>query len=98
MIKCSLVEAYAFHRQLKESSQIIFPRHGMTKDGYLRYIPFTWTSCQNIGKTRNTFALIDMMRISALNFRADEYMEAVVGSSFADSPNKVAHIIHKVFD
>ena len=96
-ILCSLVEGCSFYGQLKDMSNSIFPRSGMTKDNYLKYIPFTWTSCNNMRKAIDTQSLLDMMCLSVLNFQVDEYMESVVGTKLSNSLDQVEEIIRRIF-
>jgi hypothetical protein len=97
-LQAALIEGYLFLPQLKQMRLDIFPRSGMEDDKYFEYIPFTWTSNNNLGNTffsNNT--LRDMMVISFLNYQADEFMEAVVGRYFGDRTSEVLALIDDIF-
>ncbi|WPH04793.1 Hypothetical protein R9X50_00768900 [Acrodontium crateriforme] len=97
-LQAALIEGYLFLPSLKEMRLDIFPRSGMEDDRYFEYIPFTWTSNNNL---ENSFisskALNDMMVVSFLNYQADEFMEAVVGRYFGDRSKDVLNVIDHIF-
>ena len=97
-LRASLIEGYLFLPQLKKMRLNIFPRNGMDEDNYFEYIPFTWTANNNFNKTfLSTESLREMMVISFLNYQADEYMEAVVGTNFGTRKKEILSIIDDIF-
>jgi hypothetical protein len=97
IVLLSLYESFAFSARFRKALVRIFPRFGMTKDKYLEYIPFTWTSCNNLSTPVTEDILLDMMILSALNFQVDEYMETVVGSFGVSALKDIEDIIHYIF-
>ena len=98
-LQASLIEGYLFLPQLKRVNRDIFPRSDMEEDKYFEYIPFTWTGANNLeGTFLGANFLYEMMIISFLNYQADEYMEAVVGGRFSDSPDTIRDIIKRIFE
>lgn len=97
-LQASLIEGYLFLPSLKEMRLDIFPRSGMEDDRYFEYIPFTWTSNNNLDNAFiSSKALHDMMVVSFLNYQADEFMEAVVGRYFGDRSKDVLDVIDNIF-
>ncbi|MCJ1333655.1 hypothetical protein MMC10_010355 [Thelotrema lepadinum] len=98
LISASLSESYVFLDKLKRSTPSIFPRQDMTEDKYTEYIPFTWTSTNNLlNQPSNAEILLEMMLLSVLNFQVDEYMEAVIGAKFSDRLKQVRGFIDSLF-
>jgi len=98
-IKASLIEGYLFLPQLNSIRLDVFPRKNMAEDKYFEYIPFAWTSTNNLKRAhlRGTF-LREMMIISFLNYQADEYMETSVSTCFADRLDDARDLIDRLFD
>lgn len=96
-LHASLMEAFIFLPRLQKARLEIFPRIDMAKDEYLEYIPFTWTSCNNIGAFLELDLLWDMMVISVLNYQADEFMESVVGTHFSGELELAEDLIKSIF-
>jgi len=97
-IQASLLEGYLFLPQLRRVRLDIFPRSDMEEDKYFEYIPFTWTGSNNLdGTFLGANFLYEMMIISFLNYQADEYMEAVVGTQFSHALNEVKDLINRIF-
>lgn len=85
IILTSLAESYLLVQQLKCSVPAIFPRDDEAESKYLDYVPFTWISCSNLGSGADATTLLEMMKISVLNYQADMYMErAIVCSDDSD--------------
>jgi hypothetical protein len=82
-LNASIIEAYIFLQYLHRDRLAIFPRLNMARDDYLEYIPITWTTCNNMGIFLEADLLQDMMKISMLNYQADEFMESVVETVFS---------------
>ncbi|KAF2462878.1 uncharacterized protein BDR25DRAFT_385446 [Lindgomyces ingoldianus] len=84
----------------RRSELHIFPRQGKTTPGYLQYIPFTWTTCNNSAHFgMSTKAIVEMMVVSMLNFEVDKYLEDVTAdnpSSFLFDSLRIT--IRQVFD
>ncbi|KAI6261173.1 hypothetical protein MCOR19_002596 [Pyricularia oryzae] len=98
LIRASLVEGSLFLPLLRRGHLDIFPRRGMAEDKYFDIIPFTWTGCNNRNATFASAAFLhDMMRIAILDYQADEFMEAVAGSRFADDLGKLVEVIDHIF-
>ena len=95
-LKLSVLEGYLLLPQLRDVRLDIFPRTGMAEDQWLEYIPLTWTCCNYLNAPVETELLIDMIRLSMLNYQADEYMEAVVGTSFSDQHDVIHALIRKL--
>lgn len=75
----------------------IFPRKGIAKDSYLEYIPITWIACNNLtGGPLSTEILETMIRISILNYQADEYMEIIVKEQYRYILQEVKGIIRRM--
>lgn len=98
-IESALLESYLYLPQLKLVRLDIFPRKNMPEDKYFEYIPFTWAASNNLKRAflKPAF-LFDMMVISFLNYQADEYMEKVVGESFAHRLGDIRKVIGRVFE
>ena len=95
-LRASLIEGALFQHQLCRVRLDVFPRTNMDEDKYLEYIPFTWTSCNNLnGYCMSPRYLYEMMVISVLNFQADEFME--VASEQFDTES-LKHMIGKIFN
>ncbi|KAE8408331.1 terpene synthase family protein [Aspergillus pseudonomiae] len=76
----ALNEAALWYPRLAAQRHRIFPRHNMTADKYLEYIPQTWTLCNaHNGHALEPEFMWDMMMISMLNYQVDEFLESVVG-------------------
>lgn len=96
-IKAAVIEGCVFLPRLKRDGLKIFPRTGMAEDKYLEYIPITWTA-RNIDDALSNDTLLEMMIMSMLNYQADEFMEAVVGSLPVEHLSTVRTIIHQLCD
>ena len=95
-LKLSVLEGYLLLPRLKALRLDIFPRKNMAEDKWLEYIPLTWTCCNYLNVPVNTELVIEMMILSMLNYQADEYMEAVVGTHQSRKPDAVQALIHKI--
>ena len=75
-IQASVIEGYTFLPQLDSSATDILPRQKGAKNEYLNLVPCIWTI---VNHHHNLFLptnlLWDMMVLTVLNFRVDEYME-----------------------
>lgn len=61
----------------------------------MKYIPLTWTTINNLfGSHLNAEVLKEMMVILMLNYQADEFMEAVVGTYFEFELEPIKTIVH----
>jgi hypothetical protein len=84
----------------RRSELHIFPSRGNATPGYLQYIPFTWTMCNNSAHFgMSTKAIVEMMVVSMLNFEVDKYLEDVTAdnpSSFLFDSLRIT--IRQVFD
>ncbi|TLD19064.1 hypothetical protein PspLS_09766 [Pyricularia sp. CBS 133598] len=98
LIRASLVEGSLFLPLLRKGHLDVFPRRDMAEDKYFDIIPFTWTGCNNRNSTFASAAFLhDMMRIAILDYQADEFMEAVAGSWFANDLGKLVEVIDDLF-
>lgn len=96
-LHAAVVEGYLFLPHLKRVRLNIFPRKEMAEDKYLEYIPFTWIASNYRGGGYLSTKLIwDMMIISMLNYQADEYMEAVVGTQLKDNLEIAKRTVEKL--
>lgn len=78
IISTSVPESYLLVQKLQCSIPAIFPRDDETESKYMDYIPFTWISCNNLGPCADATTLLEMMKISVLNYQADGYMEKAI--------------------
>lgn len=93
----SIVEGYLLApRNRKYLHELdIFPHERLQKtgssgEGYLEYIPLTWTTCNNAGSFGiSTEILVEMLCISTLNFQVDKYLEQVTGDERVVSAGKL---------
>jgi hypothetical protein len=75
----------------------IFPRAAKGKDKYLSMVPLAFTACAAAqGSFVELPILNEMMVLSILNFRADEYMEGVVEKHFVGNLDAVRDIVSEV--
>ncbi|PWY96735.1 Ent-kaurene synthase [Aspergillus sclerotioniger CBS 115572] len=93
----ALVEARLWFPLLVSQRHIIFPRHNMSADNYLEYIPQTWTACNaRNGNPLETDLMWEMMMLSMLNYQVDEFLESVIGGCTKDELNNVRVVIHQL--
>jgi len=98
-VQASMVEASLFQPLLRRRRLDIFPRKDMAPDRYFDLIPLTWTSCNNRGCAfASTRFIFEMMVISFLDFQADEFMEAVAGTSFEGRTDSLRQLIDGVWE
>lgn len=98
LIVASWIEGHLFLPMLEEVRRAVFTRAGMTKDRYLTWIPVMWTLANNTsGCHLSARLLFDMMRVSVLNFQADEFMETVLDTSSDDDGCTVRDTIEDLF-
>lgn len=98
LIHASWIEGQLFLPMLQEMRQAVFTRTGLTKDKYIAWIPIIWTLANNKnGCKLSARLLLDMMRISVLNFQTDEFMETVVDAQYGDDIHTVRDIIEDLF-
>lgn len=98
LIIASWIEGRLFLPMLDEVRRAAFTRAGMTKDKYLTWIPVMWTLANNTnGCNTSAKLLFDMMRVSVLNFQADEFMETVPDASYDDDGYTMRDIIEELF-
>lgn len=74
-LRASIIEGYLLAPALRRAALEldIFP---WQEGKYLEYIPFTWTTCNNVGGSAlSTQTIIEMMVISLLNFQVDKWFE-----------------------
>lgn len=92
-----LQACYALSTQLNKPLDV-FPRTAKGDDKYLCIIPLAFTACAAVqGYPVSMSVLYDMMRLSVLNFLADEYMEGVIEKEFVGSLDAVRDLIHELF-
>ena len=98
LILASWIEGQLFLPMLQDVRQVAFHRPGLTKDKYFAFIPVMWTLANNTnGCNTSARLLFDMMRVSVLNFQADEFMETVVDAGYGDDISTVRDIIEDLF-
>lgn len=98
LIIASWIEGHLFLPMLDEVRRAAFTRAGMTKDKYLTWIPVMWTLANNTnGCNTSAKLLFDMMRVSVLNFQADEFMETVLDASYDIDGCTMGDIIEELF-
>ena len=98
LILASWIEGQLFLPLLQEVRRAAFSRGGMTKDKYFAWIPIMWTLADNKnGANTSTRLLYDMMRVSVLNFQADEFMETVLDAENVNDDSTVRNIIEDLF-
>lgn len=79
--QASLIEGSLFRRRLRNECLHVFPERTVTKEKHLSFIPFTWTSVNNLhGGALGSHAMFGMMIISALAYQVDEFIESEVAS------------------
>ncbi|KAL8707006.1 MAG: hypothetical protein Q9201_000054 [Fulgogasparrea decipioides] len=85
-LQASAIEGCMFLPKLRSVQSDIFPQQEGAKNAYMAFIPFTWVLVNNIGYLNvPADLLLDMMIVSACNYRMDEYMDTTVaGFSEAD--------------
>ena len=98
LILVSWIEGQLYLPMLHEVRRAAFSRAGMTKDKYLAWIPVIWTLANNTnGCNTSARLLFDMMRVSVLNFQADEFMETVMDAGYGDDISTARDIIEGLF-
>ncbi|KAF2704102.1 hypothetical protein K504DRAFT_390797 [Pleomassaria siparia CBS 279.74] len=79
MLRLALVESQPFLVHLEQNRFDVFPEPPKVNEKYLRVIPFAWTACNYLtGSPLPATTLMDMMKISLLNYQADEYIEMLI--------------------
>ena len=98
LILASWIQRQLFLPMLHEARRAAFSRTGMTKDKYFAWIPVMWTLANNTnGSNISTSLLFDTIRVSVLNFRADDFMETVVDTRYDGDVLTVRDVIEDVF-
>ncbi|TGO50591.1 hypothetical protein BCON_0180g00170 [Botryotinia convoluta] len=86
-----------FGQVLNEARHTVFPRKNMAKDSYLEYIPITWTICNKyFGAFLSNEILWDMMTVSMLKYKVDEFMETAVHDAFNNDLESANCIICRI--
>ncbi|TLS27948.1 hypothetical protein PpBr36_02003 [Pyricularia pennisetigena] len=94
-VRASLVEGSLFLPLLKACYLDIFPRRDMA-EGKL-YLLHGLVANNRISTFASAAFLYDMMRIAILDHQADEFMEAVAGSRFANDLPRLVQVIDDLF-
>ena len=98
LVLASWTEGQLFLPMLQEVRRAAFCRAGMSKDKYFTWIPVLWALANNTnGYNMSAKLLFDMMRVSVLNFQADEVMETVLDAGGDDDTPTVREMIEDLF-
>jgi aphidicolan-16beta-ol synthase/syn-copalyl-diphosphate synthase len=96
-LRASLIEGYLFLPEIKAAVANIFSRKEGVEDKYLEYIPFTWTTVNNMQSSPLEGGFLrDMMMVSMLIYQSDEYMEGVIGKCFKHNLTPIKRIIRRL--
>jgi len=92
-IQAAFIQSHFFLRRLHRLQIDIFPRKPK-EDSYLKYIPFTWTACNNqAGGVIEPVLLQEMIVLSMLMYEADEFMETAVEQELGKNLGAVRALI-----
>lgn len=95
-LRASLIEGALLQHKLRQARLDVFPRLNMDDDTYLDYIPFAWTTCNNLNAfCMSTQHLYDMMVVSVLNFQANVFMKEVTQQLVTVF---LKHLINEIFN
>lgn len=98
LIQASLIEGNLFLPQIRDVRYVVFPSDDMADDQHFDFIPFMWISSNIVDKRLiGAEFLHQMMILSMLNRQFEEYMENVVGESFAGCMFEIEDIIRSIF-
>ncbi|KAL8823522.1 MAG: hypothetical protein Q9191_005775 [Dirinaria sp. TL-2023a] len=98
LVLASWTEGQLFLPMLHEVRRAAFCRAGMSKDKYFTWIPVLWALANNTnGYNMSARLLLDMMRVSVLNFQADELMEMALDAGENDDVSTVREMIEDLF-
>lgn len=78
-MQASLIEGSLFQRRLRNECLRVFPERTSAKEKHLVFVPFTWTSVNNLYHgALGSHAMYEMMVLSALAYQVDEFVESEV--------------------
>jgi hypothetical protein len=96
MLQCAAVQSLPYLDYLRSHRLDIFPQKPDHEDKYLRYIPLTWTACNNLGSSMSLYIIQEMALLSMFNYQVDEYMESVVAPIFKAIPSAIRRLVDVV--
>lgn len=97
-LRGSAIEAALFQPLLRSYRLAVFPRTRMEEDKSFDIIPLTWLSCNNRSLVfASSSFLLEMMKISVLNYQVDEHMETMAGPDFAADLSDLRRTIDALF-
>ncbi|KAL6722272.1 hypothetical protein ACLMJK_001379 [Lecanora helva] len=98
LIQASLIEAQLFHTQLKNVRDDLLLDETSVDDSYFESIAYAWVVTNNLDQRFiGAEFLYQMMVLSILTRRLEDYMRNVVESAFAGCLFEVEDIVHSIF-
>ena len=98
LIQASLIETYLFLPQIRDVRYAVFPSEGLSEDRYFESIPFAWIMANNLDhRSIGAEFLYQLMIISILTRQFEEYVENVVGETFAGCLFEVEDLVHGIY-
>jgi hypothetical protein len=98
LLIASVIEGFLFQSRLKEKCTHVFPEGTNSKQKHWTFIPFTWTSGNNLnGGVLSSDIMLEMMVISSLAYQVDDFVESKVARLPAEAIANLKHSIGQIF-
>ncbi|KAI1464316.1 uncharacterized protein F4812DRAFT_452953 [Daldinia caldariorum] len=95
----SLIEGSLFESLLRKACFEVFPDNLSGNESHFSFIPFTWTSGNNLhSRPLTPGIMLEMMIISALAYQMDEFIESKVAKLSIESVKSLRKSVMQLFD